>query len=457
MPSARLTISSRELSSGRSAAGFCAAWPGSTSRKRCFRSTTRRPAEACICRRLSSCRGLVTARRGSGIRSPSPGFSMRCPGGAHVPCRSDRSRALPVDFREMHPGFSNLRLALPMNLNAHYPGFRIWARAQADIYLFTSIWEDCPARYGGPYLFGDLSVAARVAPVCTRFRTPVAPVTSGRVPRPRPGLPLLASWIPRRMPSRRKIQQRGRVLEPNLALRPDFRRTDAAPHISVRPSTNGNTAPKKAPAPKDSPSLGRKRPRRANGNRRQSVAALQQTTPLPEKASTNGRHCPPLFYLRTPQRRRPSCPIVGHSAASRPWQLNSARHRFRRERGCGLAHPFRFRRREPRRRHPLSVILSIPPVPCAFAAVVRSAPASRPRGLVHEHDLRLDRQRAGDPDALLHAAGEGRACLAPFESDQAMKIRACATLSARARPGQRDETAKATLPTTVRQGRSAWL
>ena len=34
---------------------------------------------------------------------------------------------------EMHSGFANLRSALPMNLKAHYPGFKIWAGAQADI------------------------------------------------------------------------------------------------------------------------------------------------------------------------------------------------------------------------------------------------------------------------------------------------------------------------------------
>jgi hypothetical protein len=28
---------------------------------------------------------------------------------------------------EMHSGFANLRAALPMNLKAHYPGFRIWS------------------------------------------------------------------------------------------------------------------------------------------------------------------------------------------------------------------------------------------------------------------------------------------------------------------------------------------
>jgi glutathione S-transferase len=73
---------------------------------------------------------------------------------------------------EMHSGFYNLRSALPMNLKAQHRGFKIWAGAQADIERITSIWRDCLAAYGGPYLFGKLSMAdAMYAPVCTRFLT----------------------------------------------------------------------------------------------------------------------------------------------------------------------------------------------------------------------------------------------------------------------------------------------
>ena len=73
---------------------------------------------------------------------------------------------------EMHSGFSNLRSALPMNLKAHHPGFRVWAGAQADIDRILTIWRECFATYGGPYLFGTLTAAdAMYAPVVTRFRT----------------------------------------------------------------------------------------------------------------------------------------------------------------------------------------------------------------------------------------------------------------------------------------------
>lgn len=74
---------------------------------------------------------------------------------------------------EMHQGFANLRSALPMNLKAHYPGYKIWAGAQADIDRVVAIWRECLMTYDGPYLFGERpSVAdAMYAPVATRFHT----------------------------------------------------------------------------------------------------------------------------------------------------------------------------------------------------------------------------------------------------------------------------------------------
>lgn len=74
---------------------------------------------------------------------------------------------------EMHSGFVNLRAALPMNIKAKYPGFKIWAGAQADIDRILIIWKEALAASRGPYLFGKpLTVAdAMYAPVCTRFTT----------------------------------------------------------------------------------------------------------------------------------------------------------------------------------------------------------------------------------------------------------------------------------------------
>jgi glutathione S-transferase len=74
---------------------------------------------------------------------------------------------------EMHAGFANLRSALPMDIRAHHPGFRVYAGAQADIDRIQAIWTECLQAYGGPFLFGAAPMVADAmyAPVCTRFAT----------------------------------------------------------------------------------------------------------------------------------------------------------------------------------------------------------------------------------------------------------------------------------------------
>ncbi|MBR1219958.1 glutathione S-transferase family protein [Bradyrhizobium sp. U87765 SZCCT0131] len=73
---------------------------------------------------------------------------------------------------EIHSGFANLRSSLPVNLKGHFPNFRIWSRAQADIDRIVTLWSDCLAESGGPFLFGERTMAdAMYAPVVTRFRT----------------------------------------------------------------------------------------------------------------------------------------------------------------------------------------------------------------------------------------------------------------------------------------------
>jgi glutathione S-transferase len=72
----------------------------------------------------------------------------------------------------MHAGFANLRSALPMNLKARHPGFKVWQAAQADIDRIVRIWTECLETYGGPHLFGERTMAdAMYAPVAGRFRT----------------------------------------------------------------------------------------------------------------------------------------------------------------------------------------------------------------------------------------------------------------------------------------------
>ena len=72
----------------------------------------------------------------------------------------------------MHSGFVSLRQALPMNIKAQFPGFKIWSKAKADIERILFVWRECLEAYGGPYLFGEIGMAdAMYAPVASRFRT----------------------------------------------------------------------------------------------------------------------------------------------------------------------------------------------------------------------------------------------------------------------------------------------
>lgn len=74
---------------------------------------------------------------------------------------------------EMHSGFANLRAALPMNIKAFHPGFKVWAAAQADIEHIFKIWRGCLVASKGPFLFGTkpCMADAMFAPVVTRFMT----------------------------------------------------------------------------------------------------------------------------------------------------------------------------------------------------------------------------------------------------------------------------------------------
>jgi glutathione S-transferase len=74
---------------------------------------------------------------------------------------------------EMHSGFVSLRTALPMNLKARFPEFKVWSRAQDDIDRIVEIWTGCLDRWGGPWLFGDRPTLADAmyAPPATRFVT----------------------------------------------------------------------------------------------------------------------------------------------------------------------------------------------------------------------------------------------------------------------------------------------
>lgn len=100
---------------------------------------------------------------------------------------------------EMHFGFSTLRGALPMNIKGHFPGFKVWSRAQADIDRVVAIWHECFEAYGGPYLFGKKPCIADAmyAPVVTRFTTYDVPLDADCVAYCQRilALPAMQEWI----------------------------------------------------------------------------------------------------------------------------------------------------------------------------------------------------------------------------------------------------------------------
>ncbi len=92
-----------------------------------------------------------------------------------------RARARSV-CAEMHSGFGALRNAFGMNIEASMPGIgaRVLAEdaaARADLARMIELWQAALAASGGPFLFGEFSIAdAYFAPVAMRMRTYALPV-----------------------------------------------------------------------------------------------------------------------------------------------------------------------------------------------------------------------------------------------------------------------------------------
>ena len=92
-----------------------------------------------------------------------------------------RARARSV-CAEMHSGYTALRGACPMNIEAHLPdvgalALRDKPALRADLARLVALWQQLLAEFGGPMLFGRFSVAdAFFAPVVMRLRTYVLPV-----------------------------------------------------------------------------------------------------------------------------------------------------------------------------------------------------------------------------------------------------------------------------------------
>jgi glutathione S-transferase len=94
---------------------------------------------------------------------------------------AQRARARSV-CAEMHSGFTALRGACPMNIEALLPEIgalvmRDQPAVSADLERLVAMWDALLAAHGGPLLFGGFSIAdAYFSPVCMRIRTYALPV-----------------------------------------------------------------------------------------------------------------------------------------------------------------------------------------------------------------------------------------------------------------------------------------
>ncbi|RYF25609.1 MAG: glutathione S-transferase family protein [Comamonadaceae bacterium] len=113
-----------------------------------------------------------------------------------------RARARSV-VAEMHSGFTGLRSACPMNIEAYLPdvGALLWRdnpAVRADVQRLVEMWSELLAAHGGPMLFGHFTIAdAFFAPVCMRLATyalPLPPHINDYVQRVR-ALPGVKAWI----------------------------------------------------------------------------------------------------------------------------------------------------------------------------------------------------------------------------------------------------------------------
>ena len=116
--------------------------------------------------------------------------------------KAARARARSV-CAEMHSGFTALRGACPMNIEAHLPevGALIWRdkpAVRADVQRLVEMWTGLLEQHGGPMLFGAFTIAdAFYAPVCMRLHSyglPVPEHIQVYVQRVR-ALPGVKAWI----------------------------------------------------------------------------------------------------------------------------------------------------------------------------------------------------------------------------------------------------------------------
>lgn len=98
----------------------------------------------------------------------------------------------------MHSGFAALRNEAPMNIRRRTDASRMTKDGLSDAALMDNLWSEWLARSGGPYLFGEYSIAdAMYAPAATRFITYDIPRSpeADRYIRALTTEPHMAAWI----------------------------------------------------------------------------------------------------------------------------------------------------------------------------------------------------------------------------------------------------------------------
>lgn len=108
-----------------------------------------------------------------------------------------RARARSVSA-EMHAGFGALRSNMPMNIRKVKPGAGATPETLADIARVDAIWRACIAESGGPFLFGEFSIAdAMFAPVVMRFASyqPQLSAEAAAYAERLRALPALIDWV----------------------------------------------------------------------------------------------------------------------------------------------------------------------------------------------------------------------------------------------------------------------
>ncbi|MCG5075035.1 glutathione S-transferase family protein [Paraburkholderia tagetis] len=108
-----------------------------------------------------------------------------------------RARARSVSA-EMHSSFTDLRSNMPMAIRTSKPGADATPGTLADIARIDALWSACLDASGGPFLFGEFSIAdAMYAPVVMRFNS-YAPQLSAKAAAYAARVsaaPAVAAWI----------------------------------------------------------------------------------------------------------------------------------------------------------------------------------------------------------------------------------------------------------------------